>query len=198
MVQKIAIIGSTGTLGRLALDVIEKNPGRFKIVGLATFQNAELLAEQAESALGEHTHVPFLTALHQGDSWEKFVEECGADRIFFASSGVTALPALFKAIALKKNIALANKELLVVAGEEIMTRARGNGVQIIPVDSEHSGIFQCLQGEKMEDVEKVTLTCSGGPFRGKTRAELEHVTAEEALNHPSWNMGKEISIDSAT
>jgi len=138
------------------------------------------------------------TVLRGSEGWIQAASHSKVDRAFFVSSGVSALPALYRAIESKKEIALANKEMIVEEGEKIMQLSRKNGVTIIPVDSEHSAIFQCLQGEDPSSVEKIILTCSGGPFYGKSSVELKDITCEQALNHPTWCMGEKISIDSAT
>jgi len=188
MKQNIAIFGSTGSIGTQTLDVIRKFPDKFRVFGLACYKNAKLLEQQSRE------FNPEIATTYNEEAWINLATS--ADKIVFASSGTTALNALMAAIDARKQILLANKELLVVAGEKIMSRATKN--QIIPIDSEHSAIFQCLQGENPKSIEKIILTCSGGPFYGKNRAELKNVTVKEALQHPVWSMSKKITIDSAT
>lgn len=215
--QKIVIIGSTGSLGKQSLDVIKENPGDFQVQGLACFQNIQTLYGQIQEFLPKtvavydvsagiqlakklqempHKKRPKIFIGEQG--WQDIVAEPNVDKILFLSNGVTAFAALQGAIKKHKRIAIANKELLVAFGEKIMKTAHKNKVTIIPVDSEHSAIFQCLQGEDYKNIEKIILTCSGGPFLGKKADELKKVTFQDAVSHPVWKMGTKISIDSAT
>lgn len=210
MSTNIALIGSTGSVGVQTLEVIKSRPEIWKLTTLGAFENVELLERQINEfrpcsaavfkdekafSLKEKSSIPIFGG---PESWTKIATLPLVDIVFFASSGVSALPALYAAIKAKKRIALANKEMIVEDGEKIMATARENGVEIIPVDSEHSAVFQCLQGENPADVEKIILTCSGGPFYGSNKADLEAVTVEKALNHPVWKMGAKISVDSAT
>ncbi len=217
MAENITIIGSTGSVGRQTLEVIKNHPAKWRVFALAAYSNVELLTEQIIEfkpkivAIFDQTKVAELEAgltvipkskrpeiVTGVKGWETVCIHPETEKIVFASSGVTALPALYKAIEADKKIALANKEMIVEEGEKIMAYAKKHGVQIIPIDSEHSAIFQCLQGEDPGTVEKLILTCSGGPFYGKSKEELAGVTVKDALNHPKWKMGDKISIDSAT
>jgi 1-deoxy-D-xylulose-5-phosphate reductoisomerase len=212
-VKNIAILGSTGSIGTQALEVIGKNPDRFSVSVLTAQSNADLLVEQAltfkpqQVVIGDERKYQWVkTALaHTGInvlSGEAALSEvvCGdkIDVVLTALVGFSGLRPTLAAIQAGKDIALANKETLVVAGELVTKLARQHNVNILPVDSEHSAIFQCLQGEEGNAVEKIYLTASGGPFRGKKTEYLSSVTKAEALKHPNWSMGAKITIDSAT
>lgn len=209
----VAILGSTGSIGTQALEVIEAHPDQFDLQVLTANKNASLLIEQAikykpntvvigdesqfqkvKDTLWEHDiHV------YTGeDSLAQVVESNEVDVVLTALVGYAGLRPTLSAIRAKKNIALANKETLVVAGELVTKEARENGVNIYPVDSEHSAIFQCLVGEFHNKIEKIYLTASGGPFRGKKIEDLVDVKKEQALKHPNWEMGAKITIDSAS
>lgn len=190
--KKIVIIGSTGSVGKQALDVIRKNPKDFEVIGLSAYSNQELLDSQIEE------FNPKFGGTFDLEEVRKMVKAQETDIVFVGCRGTDFLPALIDAIKAGKKIAMANKEMIVENGEEIMKLVRMNNTEFIPVDSEHSAIFQCMQGHDKNDIEKVILTCSGGACRDKTAQELEKVTVEDALNHPTWNMGKKITIDSAT
>ena len=211
--RKISILGSTGSIGTQTLDVVRKLPGEFKICVLATNSNVELFSKQVEE------FQPELAVLADEDAYKKFTAEKtfantkveggrqafidaagygDAESVVTSMSGFAGLEPTINAISHGKNIALANKETLVVAGEIIVNMAKDFNVKIFPVDREHGAIFQCLQGENSNDVEKILLTASGGPFRGKNLDELKDVTINEVLAHPTWNMGKKITVDSAT
>jgi len=209
----LAILGSTGSIGTQALDVVRAQPGRFRVEVLTAGRNADLLIKQAlefkpnavaiadeaqgqkvRDALWEHD----IKAYAGQDAIAQLVEMDGIDIVLTALVGFAGLRPTMNAIAAGKHIALANKETLVVAGEIVMAAARDQGVDILPVDSEHSAIFQCLAGEFHNPIEKLILTASGGPFRGRDRASLEGVTKEQALKHPNWDMGAKITIDSAS
>ncbi len=211
--KKISILGSTGSIGTQALDVVRKLPDEFKICALAANSNVELFSKQVEE------FQPELAVLADEDAYKKFTAEKNfpatqiaggrqalidaagygdAEIVLTAMSGFAGLEPTINAIGHGKNIALANKETLVVAGEIIINMAKDFNVKILPVDSEHGAIFQCLQGENSSDVEKILLTASGGPFRGKNFDELQDVTVNEVLSHPTWNMGKKITVDSAS
>ena len=209
----IAILGSTGSIGTQSLEVIESYPERFDLQVLTANKNADLLISQAlkhkpntvvivdetlfdkvKSALWEHDIHVYAGA----EALCQVVDSSEIDIVITAMVGYSGLKPTLAAIRAKKNIALANKETLVVAGELITKEAYDNGVNIYPVDSEHSAIFQCLTGEFDNTIEKIYLTASGGPFRGFTRNQLEAVTLEQALKHPNWSMGRKITIDSAT
>lgn len=211
--KNIAILGSTGSIGTQALQVIKANPNFFCCEVLVANSNADLLIQQAiefkpnavviadetkyqqvKQALSSHDIKVFAGA----KSVEQIVEMETIDVVLAAMVGFAGLPSTIHAIKNKKPIALANKETLVVAGELITKLAQENGVNIYPVDSEHSAIFQCLVGEFDNPIEKIYLTASGGPFRGKTKTDLQHITKHQALKHPNWSMGAKITIDSAS
>ena len=208
--KNIVILGSTGSIGRSALRVIEANPDRFRVVGLTGHRNVTLLIEQAikfkplavavstpeaasevRAALGIPVYVG-VEGIEAIASLER------ADLVISSIVGSHGLMPTMAAIRAGKAIGLANKETLVMAGEVVMAEARTRGVDILPVDSEHSAIFQCLEGRAPGSVRKLILTASGGPFIGMTTRELEAVTPEAALKHPSWSMGRKITVDSAT
>lgn len=208
----IAILGSTGSIGVQALDVIRQYPDRFRVEVLTAGNNADLLIQQAIEfkpnvvVVANKVHYNrVFSALDSLDikvyaspeAIESVVQMDGVDLVLTAIVGFAGLKPTIKAIEAGKHIALANKETLVVAGELITKLASQHNVAILPVDSEHSAIFQCLVGE-FNPIEKIILTASGGPFRGKSANELQHVTPELALKHPNWDMGAKITIDSAT
>lgn len=209
----IAILGSTGSVGTQALEVIASFPDQFELVVLTANTNADLLIDQAKKfqpntvVIGdEQRYEEVKNALweddikvYTGDEALQQVVEMGEIQVVLtAIVGFAGLYPTLRAIEAGKNIALANKETLVVAGDLVTRKAKEKGVSIYPVDSEHSAIFQCLAGEYHNPIDKIYLTASGGPFLGKKRNELASVSAEEALNHPNWNMGNKITIDSAT
>lgn len=210
--KKIALLGSTGSIGTQTLQVAAEHPEHFQVEALAAGGNIELLLEQIrqfkpskisvatkEAAKSLKTRVPAGTQVYFGE--EGLIEIAAgtdADTVVTAVTGSMGLPATLAAIDEGKNIALANKETLVTAGHLVMRRAADKGVPILPVDSEHSAIFQCLNGEPRERLSSITLTASGGSFRNLSRAELANVTVEDALKHPNWSMGSKITIDSAT
>jgi len=211
--RKIAILGSTGSIGTQALDVIEANSDLFQVEVLTAQNNADLLIQQAVKfkpnvvVIGnEKLYDKVFSALnpldikvYAGDNALGYVVESDSvDMVLTALVGYAGLLPTIRAIKAKKHIALANKETLVVAGEIITQLALENRVEVLPVDSEHSAIFQCLVGENLNPIEKIILTASGGPFRGKDRAFLENVKKEQALKHPNWEMGAKITIDSAS
>lgn len=211
--KHLAILGSTGSIGTQALDVIAANPDSFTIEILTAQNNADLLIEQAAQFR------PNVVVIANEDLYDKVfdaldplgiqvyagnkaiadvVQMDSIDTVLTSMVGYSGLIPTIKAIEAGKQIALANKETLVVAGELVTALAREKGVNIYPVDSEHSAIFQCIVGEFHNPIEKIFLTASGGPFRGKTRDELLHVTKAQALKHPNWSMGAKITIDSAS
>ncbi len=211
--KKIAIIGSTGSIGTQALEVIRENPQHFSVEVLVGNSNADLLIKQAlefkpnsvviadESKYKQVKDVLFNDGIkvYAGPkAVEQIVESESIDIVLACIVGYAGLASTINAIKHKKTIALANKETLVVAGDLVTSLARENAVNIYPVDSEHSAIFQCLAGEWDNKIEKIYLTASGGPFRGKTRKDLETVTRAQALKHPNWTMGAKITIDSAS
>lgn len=209
--KRVVILGSTGSIGTQALDVIERLPGRFEVVGVAGNHNAALLAKQANQfnvkyvSIGSENRLAELRGL-VGD--RKVL--CGvegmcelatlaeADLVVVAVAGAIGIAPTHAALEAGKDIALASKEVLVAAGETTMRLAKEKGCAILPIDSEHSAIFQCLQGVPDKSVEKVLLTASGGPFRTVPKEALESVTPEQALKHPTWNMGGLVTINSAT
>ena len=211
--KRIAILRSTGSIGTQALEVVAAHPDAFEVEVLTAQNNATLLIEQAKQfspnavvIVNEDLYTPVKEALDPLDikvyAGEKalasVVEMDTIDLVLTALVGYSGVLPTIKAIEAGKNIALANKETLVVAGELITKLAEEKGVNIYPVDSEHSAIFQCLVGEFHNPIEKIILTASGGPFRGKTIQELESVTKKQALKHPNWTMGAKVTIDSAS
>ena len=211
--RKIALLGSTGSMGTQALQVMERFPALFEIELLSAFSNCDLLIQQALKykpnvviIIDDNGYLNVKDALAKEDckvfSGLQSLVDCmtmsSIDMVLSCIVGIAGLAPVYAAIENEIPVALANKETLVVAGELMMQKAKEKKVPIIPVDSEHSAIFQCLIGEQGNSVDKIILTASGGPFRGKTLAELEKVTCEQALKHPNWNMGNKITIDSAT
>ncbi|MFA6946333.1 MAG: 1-deoxy-D-xylulose-5-phosphate reductoisomerase, partial [Pedobacter sp.] len=211
--KNIAILGSTGSIGTQALEVIRHNSGRFRAFVLTANNNAELLVKQALEFNPEYVVIGKLSKLEEVKSALKSTDIkvlCGTDElcatlerpeialVLTAMVGFAGLIPTLAAIKAGKDIALANKETLVVAGELVTGLAKEHGVRILPVDSEHSAIFQCLAGEEQNPIEKIYLTASGGPFRGKDRDYLATITRKEALKHPNWVMGEKITIDSAS
>ena len=212
--KKIAILGSTGSIGTQTLDVVRNNRDKFEVVAISANKSIDLLLEQIiefnpkyvavydedsaiklKEMITQDVEIKVLSKM-EGLVKISTLEE--VDVVLTAVVGMIGLVPTMEAIKAKKTIALANKETLVMAGELVMKEARKNNVDILPVDSEHSAIFQCLNGEKKKNVEKIILTASGGPFRGKSKEELKGVTKNEALKHPNWDMGRKISIDSST
>jgi len=212
MKRKLAILGSTGSIGTQALDVVRQHPGHFEIYALTANRQVELLIKQAREFQPEvvviaddRFYEQLVEALKDlpikvwagSDSIAQVVESKPIDIVLTAMVGYSGLKPTINAIKARKTIALANKETLVVAGELIMALAFENKVPILPVDSEHSAIFQCLTGENSA-IEKILLTASGGPFRNYSKDELCNVTRQQALNHPNWDMGAKVTIDSAS
>jgi len=211
--KHLSILGSTGSIGTQTLEVVREHPEELCVTALAAGRNKDRLREQIIE------FKPRLASLDDPEAARELKEEfkdsdveilCGRDGLMAAAgideadivvTAVVGMMGIFptiEAIKKGKDIALANKETLVTAGHLIMPMAKEYGVRILPVDSEHSAIFQCLQGNRQEDIDKLLITASGGPFRGKTREELEHVTLQDALKHPNWAMGQKITIDSST
>ncbi len=209
--KNVSILGSTGSIGTQSIEVIKKL--KYNVVGLSAYSNVELLEKQAREL------TPKIVCIYKESLFDNLKQRlvntsikvvCGmeglcevatvqqADIVINAVVGMIGLVPTLKAIENKKDIALANKETLVTGGEIVMQKAIDNGVNIYPIDSEHSAIFQAMQGNKKEQVKKIILTASGGPFFGKTNKELENVSLEQTLSHPNWNMGKKITVDSAT
>ena len=213
MKKRIAILGSTGSIGTQALEVVEQNPDLFEIDCLTANSNADLLISQAikfkpnSIAIADETKYQIVKEALANESIKVFggynsivqlMSLDSFDLVLTAMVGFSGLEPTLAAIRNKKTIALANKETLVVAGDIVTQLAIENNVSIYPVDSEHSAIFQCLYGEVGNPIEKIILTASGGPFRGKKREELSAVTRDQALKHPNWTMGAKITIDSAS
>lgn len=210
--QHIAILGSTGSIGTQALEVIAANQDKFCVTALAAYHNDKLLEEQIEyfkpeiAVLVDLEAANRLTRRYSGPTLILTGEEGlltianhpAVNTVLTSLVGFAGLKPTLAAIEAGKNIALANKETLVAAGELVTTLAKEKGVKILPVDSEHSAIFQCLQGENRDNISRIILTASGGPFRGFTREDLQAVTVEDCLRHPNWAMGQKITIDSAT
>lgn len=212
-VKNIALLGSTGSIGTQTLEIVEESPDRFRIEVLTARRNARLLCEQAKKfkpnavVIVEESDYEWLNdelfplgiKVYCGErALEEVVQMETVDIVLTALVGFAGLRPTLSAIEAGKNIALANKETLVVAGELVTEAAKRKGVNIYPVDSEHSAIFQCLMGEFHNPIEKIVLTASGGPFRGWNRNRLESVGPEQALKHPNWVMGRKITIDSAS
>ncbi|MCX8010882.1 MAG: 1-deoxy-D-xylulose-5-phosphate reductoisomerase [Ignavibacteria bacterium] len=209
--KNIAIFGSTGSIGRSSLEGIEKNREHFKVTFLSTNKNIDLLVEQAKKF--KPIGVVVTDELAYKDLKQRNVLNCqifppnklkevaaspDIDLVIAAMVGFAGLESTIEAIKHKKDIALANKETLVVAGHLISRLVEENNVRIIPIDSEHSAIFQCLVGENKESISKLILTASGGPFLNRDLEDFQNITVAEALKHPNWNMGNKITIDSAT
>ncbi|WP_017548540.1 1-deoxy-D-xylulose-5-phosphate reductoisomerase [Salinicoccus carnicancri] len=208
--KKISILGATGSVGTQALEVISSNPESFSLCSISAGRNIAKLEEIIEefspslvsvmddnarkSLASKYTDIEFLS----GREGLLAIADDDSDMLLTAILGSIGLEPTLAAIDAGKDIALANKETLVAAGETVMARAREKGVEIVPVDSEHSAVFQCLRGERLSEMKRIILTASGGSFRDLTREELSGVTLEMALNHPNWSMGQKITIDSAT
>src|SRR5205814_8431966 len=212
--KRIAILGSTGSIGQSALAVVHAHADRLEVVGLAAGENADLLAAQIaryepriaamasgaaiDRLRGSGAHAGATIAPSGRDGLVAVASHPDADLVLCASAGTEALEAVLAAIEHGKTIALANKEVLVMAGGIVTEAAARKGVVILPVDSEHNAIHQCLHGCARGDVRRLVLTASGGPFRGRSPSDLQDVSADAALQHPTWRMGKKITIDSAT
>lgn len=201
--RKISILGSTGSIGTQALEVIDKISDKFEIIALSGGSNTELLKQQCDKYKPKYVcsndknfKADGITTLYGTNGLEEICSDKENDIILVAVSGKIGLKPTLKAIENGIDIALANKETLVMAGDIVMSKAKENGVQIIPVDSEHCAIHQCIKNIKQ--VDKLIITASGGPFLHKTKEEMNSATVEQALSHPRWNMGKKITIDSAT
>ncbi|MBU5677452.1 1-deoxy-D-xylulose-5-phosphate reductoisomerase [Alkaliphilus sp. MSJ-5] len=210
--KNISILGSTGSIGKQTLDVVKNHRERFKVVGLSALENIDEVEKQI------YEFDPEIVAIFNQDKAEILSNRVGrkikivsgidglievatlnsANIVVTSVVGSIGLIPTLEAIRCNKTIALANKETLVVAGELVMNEAQKYGVEIIPVDSEHSAIFQCLQGEDIKNISRIILTASGGSFRDWTKEEIEKASAEDALRHPTWNMGQKVTIDSAT
>lgn len=211
--KKISILGSTGSIGTQTLEVVRNHPDSFKVIAISGNMNIDLLHAQIEEFSPKYVAVydekkamelkskvdnACVKILYGMDGLVEISTLEEVDILVTSVVGNIGLIPTLNAIKAKKTIALANKETLVTAGEIVMKEALDNGVKIIPVDSEHSAIFQCLEGYNIKDIKKLILTASGGPFRGSSREELINVQSSAALKHPNWSMGKKITIDSAT
>ncbi|MBW2653368.1 MAG: 1-deoxy-D-xylulose-5-phosphate reductoisomerase [Deltaproteobacteria bacterium] len=210
----LSILGSTGSIGTSALEIVRMHPDRFQIKALTAANNIDLFSKQIDefkpelvAVFDEKKAMELSRRLKGSTRPEILFGEAGfneaasykdSDLVLLAMVGTAGLKPALCAIEAKKQIALANKETLVMAGEIIMAKAVENGVSILPVDSEHSAIFQCLKGNRKKDLKTIFLTASGGPFRERPFDEFNHITLKDALNHPTWNMGHKITIDSAT
>lgn len=210
----ISLLGSTGSIGVNVLEVVRQYPERFRIVGLSAGTNVELLAEQVlefrpeivsvideerAAALAKLLPGEWASRIYHGVAGNELVAAVdGAEITMSSIVGAAGLLPTLAAIRAGKDIGLANKETLVMAGKIVMDEVAARGVRLLPVDSEHSAIFQALEAGRKNDLHKIILTASGGPFRGRSKNELQKVTPEQALNHPNWSMGRKISIDSAT
>jgi 1-deoxy-D-xylulose-5-phosphate reductoisomerase len=216
MMKRIAILGSTGSIGRSTLSVVESYPDRFQIVALAAGANLDAAFEQARRW---HPRILSIAAEPAADVLRQRLKQAGlndievvngaagavkvathpeADFVVSAIVGVAGLEATYEAVKAGKTVGVANKECLVAAGELITAEARRQGKPLLPIDSEHNAVHQCLRGGRMEEVERIWLTASGGPFLNTASSEFSSITVEQALNHPTWKMGKRITIDSAT
>ncbi|MFH1066750.1 MAG: 1-deoxy-D-xylulose-5-phosphate reductoisomerase [bacterium] len=207
--KRVILLGSSGSIGQSACKVARALPDRMKIVGMAVHSSADILRKQMEEfnpkavAITDENAAqkfsPPSCRFYKGEEGlTRLVEETEADLVLVAIVGTSGLKPALAALKAGKDLAVASKEILVMAGEIVMATARENGRLILPVDSEHNAIFQCLQGARHEHVRRLILTASGGPFRKTPEAELARVTVEQALRHPTWKMGKKITIDSAT
>jgi 1-deoxy-D-xylulose-5-phosphate reductoisomerase len=214
--KRIAILGSTGSIGRSTLSVAESYPERFQIVALAAGANLEAAFEQARRwhplliSIASEADADVLRArlkqaglreievVHGAPGAVRVATRPEADFVVSAIVGVAGLEATYEAVKAGKTIGVANKECLVAAGELITAEARRQGKPLLPIDSEHNAVHQCLRGGRMEEVDRIWLTASGGPFLNKPRSEFDSITVDQALNHPTWKMGKRITIDSAT
>ena len=211
--KNIAILGSTGSIGTQALDVVRNNPEELHVSVLAANSIDRLLEKQmqefkpelavlSDEAAYQRLKLRLKNTSTKLEGGRKAFIDCAAfddvEIVLTAMMGFAGLEPTFKAMDAGKNIALANKETLVVAGELVIKRAIEKNIKILPVDSEHGAFFQCLQGENRESIKKLLLTASGGPFRGRTTEELQYVTVDQVLSHPTWNMGHKITVDSAT
>lgn len=213
MQKRLIILGSTGSIGTKTLEVVGDFPGRFEVVALSTHGNLDLLEQQCQQFHPEAICVTSpareadgraLAARHgirffAGEAGlVDMIRQCDAELVMVATVGFVGTVPTVEAIRRGMTIALANKEVLVTAGHIVMEEARKAGVTVLPVDSEHNAIFQCLGGSQPRDVRRLILTASGGPFRGMTRAQMENLTAKDALRHPTWTMGAKITIDCST
>lgn len=207
MKQTVLVLGSTGSIGRQTLEVLQKNSDRFTLLGISADHDSELLRRQAAlwqpkivacREIGECAAYPAGTELWTGEDASAKLAAVSCDIVVLAISGFAALKPLLAAIPNGKRIAIANKESLVCGGELVQSALRQYGATLLPIDSEQSALFQCLQNGRRTEVRRLILTASGGPFFRKSCEELERVTLDEVLKHPTWNMGRKITLDSAT
>lgn len=200
--KRVVVLGSTGSIGTQTLDIISQHSDDLQVVGLAANRNAKLLRDQAVKfgvqKIALYEEAPGTGIPHGMDALLKLATDAEADIVVISVAGVIGLLPTIAAIEARKNVALASKEVLVAAGELVMPMVREHGVKMTPIDSEHSALFQCMQGYRSDQVAELIITASGGPFRGKKTSDLVGVTVEQALNHPTWRMGGKITIDSAT
>lgn len=209
--ENIIIIGSTGSIGRQTIEVLQKNPGHFKVLGLAAKNEIEIISSQIKQLGPEAVNVadlktagelsrifPKLNVSFGERGLINFAVNRKTDSIVFAASGIVSLEPLLEAIKNKKRVLLANKEILIAAGETIVKYLDKYRAELVPIDSEHSALFQCLKGEAKKEVKNLILTCSGGPFRNYPGKKLRGVTVKDVLSHPVWKMGPKITVDSAT
>jgi len=210
-VRKLAILGSTGSIGKSALDLVDLYPERFQVVTLAAQKSVELIYQQSlkyqpkmialhdpEAARDLKQRLPDMQVLSGVEGVIEAATHPQADVVLAGITGAAGLIPTYEALLKKKDVALANKEILVMAGELIMPIVKSTQANLLPVDSEHCALHQCLRGSEKREVHRLVLTASGGPFLHKNKQQLEQVTVEEALNHPTWNMGPKITVDSAT
>jgi len=210
-VKKIVILGSTGSIGTQALDIVARHPDKFQVVGLAAGNNADLVREQIikfqptlvsvaqeDTARALQQHFPKIKILVGNEGHCEVARHPEADFVISAIVGAAGLSPTIAAIDAGKTVGLANKESLVIAGELMTRKAREKGVLLFPIDSEHSAVFQSIVGNRLQDVKRIILTASGGPFFQRSKESFATITVEEALKHPNWKMGPKITIDSAT
>ncbi|MBI3404619.1 MAG: 1-deoxy-D-xylulose-5-phosphate reductoisomerase, partial [Acidobacteria bacterium] len=215
--KQIAILGSTGSIGRQCFDVVEMHPQRFRVAAMAAGSNVQVAAQQAAKHLPDVVSVAdaqkaselaarlralkaqkMPEILFGAEGLERVATHPSAEMVVSAAVGVVGLPATYSAVKAGKQVALANKEVLVAAGEVVTKAATARGVELLPVDSEHNAIHQCLRTGERREVKRLVLTASGGPFRTTPISQLKRVTPKQALQHPNWKMGQRITIDSAT
>ena len=207
--MNISVLGSTGSIGTQTLEVVSAHPGKLKVLGLSAGSNTGLLKQQIKKfkpkavSVKSEEYAKKLSGksskIYFGDKGNiKIATLKGVDKVVIATPGLAGIAPTLAAIGAKKTICLATKEVLVAAGELVTTEARKNKVDLVPIDSEHSAIFQCLQGRSEKEIKRIILTASGGPFRGKNLKDLKKITPKQALAHPTWKMGQKITIDSAT
>jgi|LDZU01.1.fsa_nt_gi 1-deoxy-D-xylulose-5-phosphate reductoisomerase len=214
MKKRLAILGSTGSVGKQTLEVIQNEPEHFEIFALSAWRNVDLLKTQIEKYKPKYVVVKDDKIAKELKNKLRNINNCNilygeyglskisvmneVDMLVVAITGITALKPVMEAINEKKEICLANKEIVVSAGELLTKEANSNGIKIVPIDSEHSGILQCIQTDYYDNIEKIIITASGGPFYNLKESALDKVSVEEALNHPNWKMGNKVTIDSAT